>query len=231
MSRAARASAVDFYFHSVRLVGANLAWGVLLLALLAAASFWHPMVALVLTPVLAVPAAGIFRLGALLARGEHPDFSDATDAWREHWRRSLAVGAAISAAVVVLAVDLVAALGAGGPSGWAMATLAAWGLVGVGAFGLMAFAVLADPWRDGEGVAARLRLAALVLLAAPGRMAALLIFTTGILVISTLAFAALLSVSVAYLALVAGRAILPIADRLDVPSGRNAHVDPGHTGG
>jgi hypothetical protein len=55
----------------------------------------------------------------------------------------------------------------------------------------------------------------LLILAAPGRTALLALVLALLLAISTVAFAALLTISIAYANLVAARYLLPLADRLE----------------
>jgi O-antigen ligase len=75
--------------------------------------------------------------------------------------------------------------------------------------------LLVDPDRADDTIGRRLRLAGLLVLAAPGRMGGLGLVLALILIVSTVAFAALLTVSVAYAALVAARFVLPMADRFE----------------
>lgn len=78
---ALRASFADFYFNSVRLVAANLLWGLGLILLYVVALIW-PIGAIVLAPLLALPTVGIFRMAALIVRGEPVSFRDGLAAWR-----------------------------------------------------------------------------------------------------------------------------------------------------
>jgi hypothetical protein len=192
---ALRASAVEFYYQSIRLVGANLA--------------------LLLAPLLAIPASGVFRLAALIARGEPPDFSDVTGAWRAYARTSLALGAGLTLTFVVLAVDVLAAIGSHDPLAWTIATLAGWGLFIVASYALVAWPLLVDPHRSGTSLRGRLRLAGLLLVAFPVRLGALTLLMGTFILASAIAVAALVSISLAYVALVASHYVLPAADRLE----------------
>jgi hypothetical protein len=210
-----RQAGVDFYFQSIRLVLANAAWGLCLIAVLVVAMVAAPPVALVLTPLLAIPASGVFRLAALIAREEPPDFSDVTDAWRRLAPVALGAGVVLTLVSLVLAFDLLGAIGSANPVAWAFATMAGWGLVAVGTYTIVAWPLLVDPKRETRSIRDRLRLAGLLLVAFPARMFGLALITALILVVSTVAFAALLSISLAYVALVACRYVLPAADRLE----------------
>ena len=99
--------------------------------------------------------------------------------------------------------------------GWALATFAAWALVTAWLAGLAFWPILVDPVRDHEPVRRRVRLAGLLVVAYPVRLGALGIVLTVISLLSAIAFAALVTVSVSYVALVACRYVLPASDRLE----------------
>ena len=104
-------------------------------------------------------------------------------------------------------------------AGWTLATLAFWGLVIVVMAACVIWPVLVDPRRETLGARARIQLALLLILAHPVRFAALSLVLGLIVAVSVVGFAALLTVSVSYVALVAARYVLPAADRLDVRLG------------
>ena len=201
---------------------ANLAWGACLLIDLIIAAFFSPLLALLLSPLLAIPLVGVFRLGAIIARGEPPDFADVTAAWGRYAGPALLLGASLVFAATVLIVDAVGAASSGSTVAWILATLAGWGMLGVGTFALIAWPILVDPRREQMGAAQRLRLAGLMLAAFPGRMVGLAIICGVILLASTIAFAALISISLAFVALLACRYVLPAADRLEARLNRVA---------
>lgn len=211
---AARSALGDFYYNSWRLVPANLVWGALLLVLLVAAGLWSAM-ALLALPLLAVPQAGMARLAALIARGESVSLGDAVDAWRRYLAPSLLLGYGLAIPAVILGVNVVYGIADGGIVAVAIGTLALWGLLALGAFGVAAWPLLVDPAREEAPIRDRLRLAAMLGLAHPGRLLALAGVVALVLAVSTAAFAALLTVSVAYAALVAARYVLPASDRLE----------------
>ena len=214
---AVRAAIGNAWYHSWRLVPANLVWSVVALLIGAAAILAPP--AILLVPLLALPTAGMFRLAGRIVRGDAVAFSDATDAWRSDVRATLATGAGLALATAILAVNLLTGLGSGTPLGWAIATLAGWGLVGLWLFAWVAWPILADPRRAGRPAVARLRLAALLLLAHPARIGALGLVLGVFLVVSAVALVALVTVSVSLAALVAAELVLPAADRLEVRLG------------
>jgi uncharacterized membrane protein YesL len=210
-----RAAATDFYYQSLRLVPVNVAWGLAFLAVTAIAFWLSPVLALVAAPLLCLPFVGVVRLAAQIVRGEDVLLSDAATAIRAFVRPALAAGVVVVLATVVLMANVVAGISGGGPIGWAFATLAAWGLAALWIVGLAFWPILADPARHAMRLAARARLAVLVVLAYPVRFASLGTGLALVTLVSTIALAALLSVSVAFMALVASRVTLPAADQLE----------------
>lgn len=218
MGGVVRAAIGDFYFNSWRLVPANLLWAVTFVVLAVAAAAWPP--ALVLLPLLALPTAGIARMAALAARGDAVGFADFGDGIARRWRQALVAGAAGLVLLIVFGTNLVLGLQLGGPAGWLFGILAGYAALGT-AMVLVAFwPILADPRRDGWSLGRRLRLALLVTLARPGRLAGLTLFLVLLLAISTALFAVLVTAGIAFAILVATRYVLPIADALEghVPS-------------
>jgi hypothetical protein len=210
-----RAAGADFYYQSLRLVPANVAWGGGFLAVLAIAFWLSPALALVIAPLLCLPLVGIARLAAQIVRSDDVVLSDITTAVRSYGLSALAAGVVLEVATLVAATNVVAGMSGGGAIGWAFAMLAAWGLAALWVIGLAFWPLLVDPARDAMPVAARARLAGLVLLAYPVRFASLGASVAVVTIVSVVAFAALLSVSVAFIALVASRVTLPAADQLE----------------
>jgi hypothetical protein len=211
---AMRAAAVDFYYHSLRLVLANVVWGVAFFALLFVWAAAGP-IALLLAPLLAIPWVGVVRLAALIARGDEVVLSDAFGAYRRWLVPTLAAGFGFVLAAVVLLTNLAVGLQFSGVPGWSFATLSGWGLVVAWLVALGFWPLLVDPRRDDLGVLAKLRLAALLVVAFPLRLAALGIVVALVAAASTVAIAAIVTISVAFLALVSCRYVLPAADRLE----------------
>ena len=215
MRAAFRAAGVDFYYQSIRLVPANVAWGAGLLGIFAVGMWLSPTIGLVLAPLLALPFVGVVRLAAQIVRGGDVVLSDMATAIRAYATPALVAGAITVVAAVVAATNVIAGIAGGGPIGLAFATLAAWGLAALWIVGLAFWPLLVDPAREPLALSTRARLACLVVLAAPLRFALLGAALAAITIVSAVAFAALLSVSVAFSALVACRVTLPAADELE----------------
>ena len=126
----------------------------------------------------------------------------------------------MTASVVVLGVNLVAGLLSASVVGWALATLAAWGLVATWLFAWTFWPILVDPARADRPVRDRLRTAALLLVAGPLRLLALGIVLLVLTIASAFLIVTLVTVSIAFGALIATRFVLPAADRLDARLGR-----------
>ncbi len=214
MGGSLRASLSDFYFNSWRLVPANAIWGVGLLALVALVFSYLPAAPLVLG-LLAFPTAGIFRLAAQIARERPAAFSDSLDAWRAYLWPIATIGAIVGVGTTVLLFNIVFGFTSSDPIGWLFATLALWGLLALWCVTLAFWPLLLDPLRQGEPISARLRLALTVILIAPGRYAALMLVVWLLLLVSTILLAALLTVTVAFVALALARYVLPLADRIE----------------
>ena len=210
---AIRAAGKNAYFHSWRLLPANIVWAVVAIAL-AVAIVVSPL-GVVLVPVLALPTAGIFRITTRIARGQAVSFWDAVDAWSSDIVRTLALGAAFTLALAILGFNVASGLASASALGWAFATLAAWGLVATWLFAWTAWPIVVDPDRADRAFAERLRLAALLVLAHPVRIGAFAFVVAVFLAVSAVAIVALVTISVAFAALVASELILPAADRLE----------------
>ena len=76
LANAFRVAAVDFYYQSIRLVPANVAWGAGLLGIFAVGMWLSPTIGLVLAPLLALPFVGVVRLAAQIVRGGDVVLSD-----------------------------------------------------------------------------------------------------------------------------------------------------------
>ena len=105
---------------------------------------------LALLPLLALPTAGVFRLAARIVRGE-PGVGTARHRLAVSARRRVA-GSSSACVVVggglVLGTNVVVGLSGGEPAGWAIATLAGWGLVVVWCGALVALAAARRPGTD-----------------------------------------------------------------------------------
>ena len=193
---------------------ANAIWGMGLLIVIALAFSYLTAMPLGFG-LLAFPTAGIFRLAALIARDRPTAFSDSLDAWRAFARPILLIGVVVGVGTTVLVFNMVFGFSSTDPVGWLFATLALWGFLALWAVALAFWPLLVDPLRQGEPLSARLRLAVTVILVAPGRYVALMLLVWVFLIVSAILLAALLTVSVAFVALVMARYVLPLADRIE----------------
>jgi hypothetical protein len=224
---ALRPAAVDLYYQSVRLVAANIAWGLVLVAIgwiAAAVGLW---LAVLVAPLLGVPLVGVYRMAALITRGEETVLSDFRAAMRERFLQALALAAGLVWAVLLLTVNILTGISAAAPIGWVFATVSGWALVATVAFAAVVWPLVADPARRDEPLRATARLAGYVLLAAPVRIVGLAVVVVLLGAISTILFAAVVTISVAFVALLSCRVVLPEADRIaERLAGREAGREP-----
>jgi hypothetical protein len=194
-------------------VPANVVWAVVLLLVLVAALAWLPLI--VLLGVLALPVAGIFRMAALVARGAPVGFSDFITGMRRFGGPALALGVASTVVGAVLTANVWLGMTEGSIVGGVFAILALYADLALAMYLVAAWPILVDPVRETMKSRERLQLAFYVLAKQPGRMLALTLIILAILVVSTVLFAALVTISVAYISLVATRYVLPAADRFE----------------
>jgi hypothetical protein len=217
---ALRQSLTDFYFNSWRLAPANFVWGVGFVAFVLAGPL--TVVGGVILVLLAVPLAGIHRVAALLARDEPAAFSDFVDGMRHYAAPAVAVATGAAILAIVFTTNVVVGLEVGGPVAWFIGAMALWGDVALVMLLVTFWPVLVDPHREDLPLRRRLALAGLVVIGRPGRVVALTLVVAAILIVSTVLFAAILLVSVAYVSLVSARYVLPLLDALEarLPEGR-----------
>jgi uncharacterized membrane protein YesL len=141
--------------------------------------------------------------------------SDVVRAMRERLVPALAASLALTWTSLLLTVNVLIGFGGQSPLGWALATAAFWGLLVIVALATALWPILGDPARRSTPLGEAVRLAALLVLASPGRMFRLSIVVAVLAVVSTILFAAIVSISVGYIALVSSRIVLPEADRLE----------------
>jgi hypothetical protein len=221
------AAASDLFYNSWRVVPANLIVGVGLILVLAAWAALGAWAAALVAVPLALPLAGLFRLGAMATRGRDVNLSDVVDPGRAEPLPILLTGAAFSFATLVLVTNLIGGLLVGGVVAWAITTAAFWGLAAMVALGFALWPIAVDPERAGTPWRARVRLAGLLVLAHPAHMGVLSILLVVLLAVSTVVIAAVLTVSIGYAALVACRYVLPAADRLEARLGARLVEGPG----
>jgi hypothetical protein len=212
---AVRLALTDYYFNSVRLVAANVIWGVAAVGVAMVGLVW-PLGALLLAPLLAFPTVGVFRLAARIVRTDgHVSFRDALAAFRDYAGPALLLGLTSVVAGLVLGTNAVAGLTQSEPIGWVIGTFAAWGLIVLWCGAIVAWPLVVDPHRASYSFGQRLRLVGLLLLAFPGRFALLGIAIALMAAVSTVLVAALLTISVSFIALVACRYVYAVADRFE----------------
>jgi len=165
--------------------------------------------------LLAVPAVGMFRLATQIVREEPVSFRDSLHAWRRFLGRALISGAVLVAISFVMLFNTVLGLLNPELMLWVIATMSVWGLLATWAVAVPYWALLTDPLREDEPLRAKLRLAALLVLVSPLRFSLLLLLIMLVLATSAVFFAALLTISVAFVALLATRYTLPAADRFE----------------
>jgi hypothetical protein len=213
LAGALRASLRDFYFNSLRLAPANLVWGIAFVVVLLVGVNVPPAFALI--PVLAIPLVGIHRLAALIARDEPADFGAFWAAIRDYGASAFAMGVGSTVLAVVLTTNVFIGLQVGGPIGWFLSAMALYGDVALAMLLVAFWPILVDPRREGLSVRQRATLAGVLVIGRPGRLLALTTVVGVILGVSAVLFAALITVSLAYVSLVSARYVLPLADQTE----------------
>ena len=210
-----RSALSDLYFHSLPLVSLNLLWGLGLLAIVFGAIAWSPA-SLVLTPVLAIPAAATFRMAARIVRQDGDrSISGVLATSASTAVGTVLLGGALLVTVVVLVSNAIIGMNGTQPLEWLLGTLAAWGLVLAWCWSLAAMPLLVDPRRTDASLGQTMRLATAVLLANPRRFAVVGVSIAVFVVVSAILTIVLLSTSLALTALAACRVVYPMADRLE----------------
>jgi len=212
-----RQAATDFYFNSWRLAPANLVWAVVMIAGVVGAATWPP--AALLLGLVGLPLAGLYRMAALVTRGESVAFSDFVRGARLFALPAVAATLAAIGVGIVLATNVALGLSLDNPFGWFLAASAVYAAIAGAMYLVAMWPLLVDPARGAEPIRARLALAGLVLLARPGRLLLLTFVLLGVLAASTVVLAGIALVAVAYVALVATRYVIPIADGIELARG------------
>lgn len=212
VGRVLREAVSDLYYNSFRFLGANMLLGATLIVILLAAvgSAWL----LALLPLAAVPAAGTMRMATSLVRQRHADFGDFTDVVR---RPVMVLGLGVAQGVValVLVIDLWLGGAIGGAFGVLLSVSALYGLLIGWTYAAVAWTLILDPERDDMPMSARLRLAAVILLAHPIRVGGYLLLVGLVLALSAVAIAPFLTFTVALAWLAIAHFVLPVADRIE----------------
>ena len=222
LGSALRRAASDFYFNSWRLVPANLVWAAGLLLLLLLAGTGNSLLAAALAPLLAFPTFGLFAMAGMIHRGRGLSTAASFATWRAMWRRILVLGVVLAGAATVFVTNVAVGILRQDVVGIAIATAAAWGLLAMVVLAAIVWPLAADPDRADRPFRDVLKLGALLTIAFPIRFGALTLLLLVILAISTVLFVALLTVGIAFVALLATRYVLPAADRLEARPDRAA---------
>ncbi len=215
LTGALRAAMSDFFFNSSRLVPVNVLWGIAVVFVVLVGMAW-PLGALLLAPFLAFPTAVIFRVAARIVRLDGDvSIRDAITAGRADAGPTLALGVVYVFGTLILGSNLVVGLTQAEPAGLVLGTFAAWGLCVLWSGAGVAWPMLVDPRMAERPARERLRIAGLLFLAHPARIALLGAAIAAITVVSTVLTAAILTISVAFVALVSCRYVYPAAERLE----------------
>jgi hypothetical protein len=207
-------AAEDLYFHGVRLVVANLVWGIA--AVLTAFALTRSAPVGLLALIAMVPlTVGLMGMATTVVRERTVVMSDFTRALRGRAWRLLALGVAQIALVALAVFDLLLGLQLGGVVGLVLAVVAFYTFLAIWVLALVVWPIVADPERRGEPVRSSVRLGALLFLAHPVRMGLLALVLGAITLASTILVAAIITVAAAYVALAAAHYVLPSADRLE----------------
>lgn len=213
LGSAIRTAAEDVYFNSVRLVSANVLWGVSLLVILFVVAGQ-----LILAPllVLMVPLTmGLMGMATTLVRRRRLSWSDCIDAVRGRFWPLFGIGVAQLLLSGIAAVDVLIGLQLTGFVGPVVVIGGLYTLAAIWLLAVTTWPLLLDPVRDADGIRPRLRLGFLLAVAHPVRLGALALLLAVFLVLSTALVAALVTISGALTMLVAAHYVLPAADRLE----------------
>jgi hypothetical protein len=214
LRRALRIAAEDLYYHGVRLVVANLVWGIG--AVLSVFALTRSLPIGLLALVAMVPlTVGLMGMATAVVRERSVVMSDFPRALRGRAWRLLALGVAQIALVALAIFDLLLGLQLGGLFGLLLSIFAFYTFLAIWVLALVTWPIVADPERRDEPVRSGIRLGALLVLAHPVRMGALALVLGVLTLASTILVAAIITVSAAYAALAAAHYVLPSADRLE----------------
>ncbi|MGH2356877.1 MAG: hypothetical protein ACRDGJ_02555 [Candidatus Limnocylindria bacterium] len=213
LARVLRLAAIDLYDHGVRLVVANVVWGVTLL--LSGFVLVRSPLGLVLVAFLIPASAGLMGMATRLVRQRTLVLSDFWDGISHRFAAHLGLSLAQLILIVVAGFDLLLGLQTAGFPGVILTVAAFYTFLAIWLIAWVAWPLLLDPLRSDEPIRSSLRLAVLLLVAQPARIGGLGLLLAAFLVISTILVAAIVTVSGAYAFLVAAHYVLPAADRLE----------------
>ena len=190
---------------------ANLVFGVAFFALL---TLWAAMgpIALLFTPLVALPWAVAVRIATLAVRREGAGLGPAVRYVTRSAGTILASAAVLALAAFTFVTNLAIALQERGVLGLAFGGISVWGLVIEAMLALAFWPILLDPRRESMRARDRARLAGYVLFASPLRLLFLTILTAAILVLCVYVVALLPTIAIAIIAATATRVALPASD-------------------
>ena len=208
-----RTAVEDLYYNGVRLVAANLVWGIgaVLTAFALARSPFGVIALLAMVPL----TAGLMGMATALVRERSIVMSDFLRPVRARFWKILALGATQLALTIIAGFDLVLGLQLGGVVGIAMAVTALYTGLALWVLAWTIWPIVTDPERRDEPIRSCVRVGALLVLAHPIRLGLMALVVAVIAVASTILVAAIITFAAAYLALVAAHFVLPSADRLE----------------
>jgi uncharacterized membrane protein YesL len=213
LGRVLRLAAEDLYYHGVRLVPVNILWGVGLLIALSVLA--RSVLGFALIIGMVPLTIGLMGMATIVVRERTLVMTDFARWIRTDFVTRFALGVAQLGLMAIAIIDLLVGLQVAGAGGLFLVVVALYTLLAIWVLAVVAWPIVLDPVREGESLRTRLRLAAILVLAHPLRMGALGLVLAALLAISAVLAAAIITVSVAYAALVAAHFVLPAADRLE----------------
>ena len=208
-----RVAAEDLYYHGVRLVVANVVWGIGALA--TAFSLTRSALGGLLLVAMIPLSVGLMGMATALVRDRTLVLSDFARSIRARFWRMLALGVGQLALIAIAVFDLAFGLQIGGVVGLVLAVVSFYTVLAVWLLALTVWPIVTDPERRGEPVRSGVRLGALLVLAHPVRIGVLALLLAIAAVAASIFAAAILTFAAAYIALVAAHFVLPAADRLE----------------
>lgn len=154
-------------------------------------------------------------MATALVRNGHVVLSDFSDGMRHRFLPHLGIGLGQLLLVGVAVADLAIGFQVAGLLGLVLVVGAVYSLAAIWIVAVSSWPVLLDPLRAGDPVRANLRTGVLLTLAHPVRLTVLALIVGGVLIVSAVLAAALVTIAGAFTFLVAARYVLPAADRLE----------------
>lgn len=187
-----------------------------LAALLVAAAFTLFRPAILLGPLIALPASALMRAAVEVARGDVPGWSNALAELPRRAGRKLLVASAQLLVAAVSGLNLAVAASIGGIPALVGAGIGAAGLIVSSALGIALWPIVCDPRRDGP-LRRQLRLALGVVVLRPIQVLVLLAFAA-LAVTACLFFIVPLVLLPALVMLLIGAFVVPSADAIEPPA-------------